>query len=84
MMWVDILGWFGVVCVVVSYAMVALQRWHVRSIPNQLGNLMGAGALGFNCIVYKAWVPAALNVIWALIALYTLFRLMKMFRFPDF
>jgi hypothetical protein len=77
MHWSDAIGWFGFAIVLVSYLMVALQRWHVRSIPNQIGNVLGPGSLGINSFYYHAWVPVVLNVIWVSIAIFTLFQIMR-------
>lgn len=77
MHWSDPIGWFGFFVVLFSYAMVALQRWRVRSIPNQLGNILGPGSLGINSFFYQAWVPVALNVLWVSIALWTLLHMVR-------
>ena len=77
MHWSDILGWIGFAVVLTSYAMVALQYWHVRSWPSQLGNAIGPGLLGINSVVYHAWVPVALNFLWTGIACYTLLQLFR-------
>lgn len=73
----DAIGWFGFVLVLFSYAMVAMRQWRVRSIPNQLGNIIGPGSLGINSFFYKAWVPVALNVIWVSIAIYILLQIIR-------
>lgn len=73
----DAIGWLGFVLVLFSYAMVATRRWRVRSIPNQLGNIIGPGSLGINSFFYKAWVPVALNVIWVSIAIYILLQIIR-------
>lgn len=77
MNWSDTIGWFGFAVVLFSYFQVALRRWRVRSIQNQIGNIVGPGSLGINSLVYHAWVPVALNVIWISIACYTLLQLSK-------
>ncbi|MBI5298786.1 MAG: hypothetical protein HY877_00585 [Deltaproteobacteria bacterium] len=77
MNWSDYVGWFGFAVVLFSYAQVATRRWRVRSVPNQLGNVIGSGSLGINSIIYSAWVPFFLNLIWALIASFTLLQLLR-------
>ncbi len=77
MNWSDYLGWLGFAAVLFSYAQVATRRWRVRSVPNQVGNIVGPGFLGINSFVYHAWVPVALNVIWVSMALYTLIQLLR-------
>lgn len=80
MHWSDMIGWFGFAVVLASYSMVALQRWHVRSIPNQIGNIVGASALAFNSLFYDAWVPTVLNLVWMVIAFYTFIQLIVINR----
>lgn len=77
MNWSDYVGWFGFAVVLFSYAQVATRRWRVRSVPNQLGNIVGPGSLGVNSLVYHAWVPLTLNVIWVSIALFTFVQLLR-------
>lgn len=68
----DIFGWLGFAVVLGSYALVATRRWCVRSVGNQVGNILGPGFLGINSFFYEAWVLVALNAIWASIAFYIL------------
>ncbi|PIR20269.1 MAG: hypothetical protein COV45_06875 [Deltaproteobacteria bacterium CG11_big_fil_rev_8_21_14_0_20_47_16] len=75
MHWSDYVGWLGFAIVLGSYLMVALQKWRVRSIPNQLGNIVGPGSLGINSLYHQAWVPVTLNVIWVSVALFTLIQI---------
>ena len=77
MNWSDAIGWFGFVVVLLSYFQVAMHRWRVRSIQNQIGNIIGPGSLGINSFVYHAWVPVVLNIIWVSIAFYTLLQLLR-------
>lgn len=77
MHWSDAVGWFGFAVVLGSYLMVALQCWQVRSIPNQIGNIIGPGSLGINSLYYHAWVPVALNGIWVSIAMMTLIQILR-------
>lgn len=73
----DAIGWFGFAVVLFSYAMVATRRWRVRSVANQVGNIIGPGSLGVNSFFYKAWVPVALNVIWVSMAIYILLQIIR-------
>lgn len=73
----DIIGWLGFIIVLFCYWQVATHRWRVRSIPNQIGNLVGSGALALNSFFYNAWVPFVLNVVWALIGIFCLLQLTK-------
>ncbi|OGQ44540.1 MAG: hypothetical protein A3H42_00985 [Deltaproteobacteria bacterium RIFCSPLOWO2_02_FULL_46_8] len=77
MNWSDYVGWFGFAVVLFSYAQVALRRWRVRSVPNQVGNIVGPGSLGVNSLVYHAWIPVVLNIIWVSVACFTLIQLLR-------
>ncbi len=77
MHWSDYLGWFGFVVLLCSYLMVALRVWHIRSIPSQLGNMIGPASLGINSAFHQATVPIVLNIFWFSIATFTLFRILR-------
>ena len=75
MIWSDLVGWGGFVIVLGSYFMVALHRWRVCSIKNQIGNILGPSLLSINSYEKMAIVPLILNILWAFIAITTLSRL---------
>lgn len=71
------MGWLGFIVILFSYAQVALQRWRVRSLSNQLGNFAGSLCLMINSFFYQAWVPLILNIAWAFIAIHCLLQVTK-------
>ncbi len=75
--WVEIAGWGGALLILVAYGLLTAGRIAAASPAYQAMNL--AGAVGF--IVNSGWngaIPsAALNVIWAGIALVALIRLRR-------
>lgn len=73
----DVFGWLGFAIVLGSYAMVATRRWRVRSVGNQVGNMIGSICLIINSFFYQAWVPLVLNVIWALITIVVLLQISR-------
>lgn len=77
MNWSDAVGWFGFAVVLFSYFQVASRRWRVRSIQNQIGNIVGPGSLGINSLIYHAWVPVVMNIVWVSVACMTLFQLLR-------
>lgn len=77
MNWSDYVGWVGSFIVLFSYSQVALRRWRVRSFANQFGNFVGSGCLGLNSFFYQAWVPLVLNLVWSLVAVITIWQLLK-------
>lgn len=74
---VDIIGWAGAAGVLAAYAMVSTGRVRSASFTYQLLNLVGAAALAVNTLYYMAYPSTALNVVWALIAVYAIGRLWR-------
>ncbi len=72
---VDIVGWLGAGGVLLAYALVSTGRVASASYAYQLLNLVGAAALAWNTLYYMAYPSTALNVVWALIAVYAIGRL---------
>jgi hypothetical protein len=71
----EILGWYGTVAIVLAYVLISFNIVTSNSTAYQLLNF--TGALGIIAISFskKAYQPAALNVIWAIIALIALSRI---------
>jgi hypothetical protein len=65
----EILGWYGVVAIVGAYVLISFGYLTAHSIWYQVLN--GTGALGVVLVSFrkKAYQPAVLNIVWALIAL---------------
>ncbi len=72
----DIVGWYGVFAIVVAYVLVSFQIIGVESFWYQLLNL--TGSLGIISIAYKHkdYQPLLLNLIWAAVALFLLFKVL--------
>jgi hypothetical protein len=68
-MLVEIVGSAGAICLLLAYFLVSARRISSSSSRAHLLNLAGAGMLGVNNLYHGAFPPAALNVLWALIAL---------------
>ena len=74
---IDIIGWIGAGGVLAAYAWVSTGRVRPDSYAYQLLNLVGAAGLGLNTFYYMAYPSTALNVVWALIAVYAVAKLWK-------
>jgi len=68
----DAIGWVGMVLILLAYYLVSSGKVKGSSISYQLLNLLGAIGVLINSSAQKAWPSAALNGIWASIALKTL------------
>lgn len=65
----ELVGWYGAAAIVLAYALVSFKVIPVSSYIYQILNLTGAVGIVIISVTKKASQPAALNAIWALIAL---------------
>lgn len=74
---IEIFGWYGMVAIVLAYALVSFSLTVSDSIWYQLLN--GTGAIGIVTVsLYKkAYQPGILNIIWALIALIAILNILR-------
>lgn len=72
---VEIFGWYGVVAILVAYALVSFSVVSSSSLAYQLLNLSGAAGVFTVSIVKQNYQPAFLNLIWGAVALVALIRL---------
>ena len=66
---VEIFGWYGAGAILLAYALVSFSLLGPGSLWYQALNVTGAAGLGTVSFYKRAYQPAALNVIWFLIAL---------------
>jgi len=66
---VTLYGWYGMVAIVLAYALVSFSLIEASGLTFQILN--GTGALGIALVSFqrKAYQPGVLNVIWTLIAI---------------
>jgi len=69
---VDVMGWIGVVVLLLAYALVSTKRMTGDSVGYQALNLVGAGLLVVNSFYYGAYPSVGVNVVWIGIAIYAL------------
>ena len=72
---VQILGWYGLIAVVIAYGTVSLSFISPNSYAYQLLNLSGSVGLGLVAFVKKAYQNTVLNLVWGTIAVVALTRL---------
>lgn len=71
---IDIVGWFGVVTLLVAYALVSTRKLEGDSFLYQLLNLVGSALLILNSFYYGAFPSVGINLAWIAIAALTLTR----------
>jgi hypothetical protein len=71
----EIVGWYGMIAIVLAYALLSFNIISSSSIVYQLLNLTGAIGIVIISVIKKAYQPAALNTIWTLIAIVALLKI---------
>jgi hypothetical protein len=74
---IEIIGWAGAALILLAYLLLSAGRLPARSISYQGANLLGAIAFAINSGWHGAVPSAALNVVWAAIALFALVRMAR-------
>ena len=76
-MWIDIVGWIGVVAITAAYAGLTTKRISGESMHYFLLNVLGGVCLIINAYYYGAYPVLGTNIIWITIALLGLLRKAK-------
>lgn len=72
---IEAIGWYGVVALLLAFALVSFDVLRSSSIWYQLLNLTGAAAIALDAFNQKNYQPGVLNVIWGIVALIALVRI---------
>lgn len=68
-------GWVGMALIITAYFLLSIKKLKPHSIIYNLLNLFGGIGLVINTFMTKAWPPFALNIIWAVIAFFSIFKI---------
>lgn len=71
---IEIIGWIGMVSIVVAYYLVSHKEIRGSSRMYQLMNLFGAIFIGVNVYYNRVWSSFALQCVWAVIAIFSLVK----------
>jgi hypothetical protein len=71
---IDLLGWLGVVALLLAYGLVSTRRVDGDGLTYQLLNLIGSGLLLINSFYFGAMPSVGVNVVWIGIALFAIGR----------
>jgi len=69
---IEIAGWIGAAFVLLAYFLLTNKRLDRESRVYHLMNLGGSIFVALNCILNQAYPSTAINVMWAVIAIYGL------------
>ena len=72
----DILGWIGMILVLVAYGLLSTNKVENGKLYQML-NLIAATLMAIGLFPTKAWFSFTLQVIWALIAVVAIIKLYK-------
>ncbi len=73
----QIVGWVGTLLVVLAYFLVSNNKISAESKKYQLMNLFGAIGIGFNVFYQQAWPAFTLQIIWAIIAIFSIIKSLR-------
>lgn len=73
----ETIGWIGAFLVVLAFFLVSTKKIKATSKRYQLLNLFGAIGVGVNVFYQQSWPALVLQIIWALIAVYSLIKMSK-------
>ncbi len=74
-LFIEVVGWIGVVLILSSYALLSLEKLGPKSPIYQWMNVVGAAGFIINSGAKGAVPSAALNVIWMGIGFYALWKM---------
>lgn len=72
----DILGWIGMILVLLAYALLSTNKIENGKLYQSL-NLIAAIFMAIGLFPSKAWFSFTLQIIWALVALMAIIKLIK-------
>ena len=71
----EIIGWYGTIAIILAYALLSFSIINSDSIIYQILNFSGALGIILISLLKKAYQPATLNIIWAVIAVFAIVRI---------
>ena len=72
---IEIIGWYGAAAIVAAYFLVSFNLIGAGDIIYQILNFTGAIGIVLISLHKKAYQPAALNLIWTIIAVIALLKI---------
>ena len=72
----EIIGWYGMIAIVLAYALNSFNYLSSTSLTYQILNATGAIGIVYISLIKRAYQPAVLNIIWAIIAIMAIFKIL--------
>lgn len=72
----DILGWIGMILVLLAYALLSINKIENGKLY-QIINLVAAILMAIGLYPTKAWFSFTLQIVWALVAFISIIKLIK-------
>lgn len=72
----SILGWIGMVLILTAYLLISIKKIKSDSYYYQILNLFGAIGIVISTLFTKSWPAMTLNIIWAIIAGFSIIKIM--------
>ena len=73
----QIIGWIGMILIVLAYFLVSTGKINSSNRNYQFLNLFGAIFVGINVFYQSAWPAFTLQVVWVMIAIFSLVKIKK-------
>jgi hypothetical protein len=73
--YISLVGWYGVIAILVAYALVTFKLVDGDNLLYQLLNLTGAIGIGTVAATKRDAQPVVVNAVWALVALIAIVRI---------
>ena len=74
-MLLEAVGWYGAAAIIIAYLLNSFSIIAANTFVYQLLNLTGAIGIIVISLIKKTYQPAAVNIIWAIVAAITLTRM---------
>jgi len=76
----EIIGWFGMFLILLAYFLLIKTKMSENSKSYHIMNLIGGISIAINALSNNAYPPAALNIVWSIIAIYSIIKGLKIFK----
>lgn len=72
----EIIGWYGAAAIVLAYVLVSFGFVNADNLFYQVLNFTGAIGIIVIALLKKTYQPAAVNVVWAAVAVFAILRIL--------